>query len=322
MFTSDQLLNITSEKAFEQMAFALFNLHFKQNAIYRTYCDHLGIKPNEISQLKDIPFLPIQFFKGNTIYISNERPEVTYTSSGTTGNETSKHLVRRKIEDYLFLAETWFKNFFPNYEEAIVIGLLPNYLERKGSSLIDMVQYFIEKAQPESRFSLEMDDKLKDILIHDERPKILFGVTFALVQLAEKGIELKNTSIIETGGMKGMRKEIIRPELHTILENGLNTKSIYSEYGMTELLSQGYWIPEKKAFQIPPWMKIFSRNTTDPLETNLKGKGGINVIDLANQYSCPFIATEDIGTVHPNGTFDIAGRLDHTQTRGCNLLVL
>ena len=322
MFSTERLRNINTQKDFESLALELFQFHFENNALYKTYCEYIKRSPKSVKQITDIPFLPIQFFKSHQIYLGNTVPECVYSSSGTTGNSTSKHYVRSKKEDYLDLADTWFKKFFPNYPSAIIIGLLPNYLEREGSSLIDMVRHFIEQSQPESKFSLELDTDLEHLLTEDDRPKILFGVTFALVQLAEKGLNLRNTSIIETGGMKGMRKEIIRPELHQLLSKGLNTEKIYSEYGMTELLSQGYWTPEKKAFEAPPWMKVLVRNTTDPLSTKKEGKGGINVIDLANQYSCPFIATEDIGAVYSDGCFDIMGRLDHSQTRGCNLLVL
>lgn len=321
MFTSQTLISIQNEESFSKLALELFDFHIVNNEIYKKYCELLKINKAMIKNIEDIPFLPIQFFKSHKIYTANKDPEIAYASSGTTGSSQSKHFVADKTTDYLVLAENWFEHFFPKYKDHIIIGLLPSYLERKGSSLIDMVAYFINQSHfSESCFSLEANQNIRELL-ESHQPKIIFGVTYALLNLAEKGIKCKNTKVIETGGMKGMRKEIVREELHHKLKNGLGTNSIYSEYGMTELLSQAYSTPDNSSFTPPAWMKVFVRPTTDPLSSQRTGKGGLNIIDLANKNSCPFIATEDLGEVFENGNFNVSGRLDHSQTRGCNLLV-
>jgi phenylacetate-coenzyme A ligase PaaK-like adenylate-forming protein len=294
--------------------------------VYRSICDLLYIHPSDVTKVEDIPFLPIQFFKSRKVLSSLSEVEEVFSSSGTTGSITSKHFVTDMNvykESYL----KGFHHFYGNIKDYVVLALLPNYLERKGSSLVYMVDDLIKKTNnPESGFYLNNLDELAQKLITLDKScqkVLLIGVSFALLNLIEeKQFKLKNTIIMETGGMKGRRKELVRQELHLLLKNGFGVKEINSEYGMTELLSQGY-SRGNGVFETPPWMKILTRDTEDALTINLAEKsGGINVIDLANYNSCSFIATQDLGKVHQNGTFEIIGRFDHSDIRGCNLMVL
>jgi phenylacetate-coenzyme A ligase PaaK-like adenylate-forming protein len=319
----NKIFNIQSRIDFEKTSLELFQIHFKHNVIYKDYCTSLKINPLKVNKIEDIPFLPIQFFKSHDVRLKLENSDnyekITFTSSGTTGFETSKHHVNN-IEVYKKSFRKGFEKFYPSYKNAIIIGLLPSYLDREGSSLIYMVNDLINHSeQKESCFSKKLTPELKKLLSEDDRPKILIGVTFALLELAEEGLELKNTTVIETGGMKGMRKEMVREELHEILKMGFNTEHISSEYGMTELLSQAY-MNSYNVFESPEWMNFRIRNSTDPLTHFKNGKGALNVIDLANIYSCPFIATDDLAEVIDSNKAKILGRLDHSQIRGCNLI--
>ncbi|MFQ3304970.1 MAG: phenylacetate-coenzyme A ligase PaaK-like adenylate-forming protein [Polaribacter sp.] len=320
------MFNINSEKQFTKIALAVFKHQFKNNKVYRSFCDLLFVHPSSISTIEEIPFLPIQFFKSRKVLSSLDEIQETFTSSGTTGSSTSKHLVTN-INLYKESYLKGFAHFYGNIEEYTVLALLPNYLERQGSSLVFMVADLIEKSKKsESGFYLENMQELAQKLIElDEKGKktLLIGVSFALLDLIEmQQFNLKNTTIMETGGMKGRRKELVREELHTLLKDGFGVTEIHSEYGMTELLSQGY-SKGNGVFETPPWMKILTRDTEDALTINFPEKnGGINVIDLANYNSCSFIATQDLGKVHTNGTFEIIGRFDNSDIRGCNLLVL
>jgi len=276
--------------------------------------------------LQQIPFLPIQFFKSHTVVSNNEAPQAIFTSSGTTGMTTSQHLVT-DVSLYEESYRRGFSQFYGNIENYVVLALLPSYLEREGSSLIYMVEDLIQLSnQPESGFYLNNHDELIEKLIElDSQGQnvILIGVTYALLDLIEKRkFQLQNTIIMETGGMKGKRKEMIREELHQQLCAGFGVASIHSEYGMTELLSQAYSLGEG-IFECPSWMQILIRDTEDALSYITNGKtGGINVIDLANRNSCAFIATQDLGKKYANGTFEVLGRFDNSDIRGCNLMVV
>ena len=320
------IFNIQSKEEFKQISLEIFKQQFKNNKVYRSFCDLLYVHPSDVKELKDIPFLPIQFFKSKKILSSLDEIQETFTSSGTTGSITSKHFVT----DISIYQESYLKgfyHFYGNIKEYTVLALLPNYLERNGSSLVFMVDDLIKKSnKPESGLYLNnLDELAKKLIDLDQKGQkiLLIGVSFALLDLIEKQqFNLKNTVIMETGGMKGRRKELIRSELHSLLQNGFGVSEIHSEYGMTELLSQGY-SNGNGLFDCPPWMKILTRDTEDALTIQQPNKtGGINVIDLANYNSCSFIATQDLGKVHENGTFEIIGRFDNSDIRGCNLMVL
>lgn len=322
----NNIFNIQTQEEFKQVALNVFKHQFKNNKVYRSFCDLLYIHPSSINQVEEIPFLPIQFFKSRKILSSLEEVQETFTSSGTTGSITSKHFVT-DINLYKESYLKGFSHFYGNIEDYVVLALLPNYLEREGSSLVFMVDDLIQKSKnSESGFYLNNIEELaKKLTELDKKGQkvLLIGVSFALLDLIETAqFNLKNTIIMETGGMKGRRKELVREELHQILQNGFGVSEIHSEYGMTELLSQGY-SDGNGVFKTPPWMKILTRDTEDALTIQQIGKtGGINVIDLANYNSCSFIATQDLGKVHKNGTFEIIGRFDNSDIRGCNLMVL
>ena len=322
----EQIFNIQNEDDFKTCALKVFKHQFENNAVYRSFCDLLYIHQSDIKELKEIPFLPIQFFKSHQILSSKESVQEIFTSSGTTGRVTSKHLVT-DISWYEKSYLKGFEYFYGNIEDYTILALLPNYLEREGSSLIYMVDDLIKKSKKSaSGFYLNDLRKLSIELTHlnkNNKKTLLIGVTYALLDLIEQQeFQLKNTIIMETGGMKGRRKELIRDQLHEILCEGLGVTEIHSEYGMTELLSQGY-SRGNGIFNCPPWMKIFTRDTEDALTIFENSKtGGLNVIDLANYNSCSFIATQDLGKVNQNGNFEVLGRFDHSDIRGCNLMVM
>ena len=320
------IFNIQNKQEFKALSLAVFKHQFKNNKVYRSFCDLLFVHPSSISTIEEIPFLPIQFFKSRKVLSSLDEIQETFKSSGTTGSSTSKHLVTN-INLYKESYLKGFAHFYGNIEEYTVLALLPNYLERQGSSLVFMVADLIKKSKKvESGFYLDNIQELANKLLELNRNGqkiLLIGVSFALLDLIEmQQFNLKNTIIMETGGMKGRRKELVREELHTILQNGFGVTEIHSEYGMTELLSQGY-SRGNGIFETPPWMKILTRDTEDALSINASGKnGGVNVIDLANYNSCSFIATQDLGKVYENETFEVLGRFDNSDIRGCNLMVL
>ncbi len=322
----ESIFNIKSEAQFKEVAIAVFKHQFKNNKVYRSFCDLINKHPSDIREVEHIPFLPIQFFKSREVLSSTDKIDETFTSSGTTGSVTSKHFVT-DINLYKESYLKGFAHFYGNIEEYVVLALLPNYLERNGSSLVFMVDDLIAKSKnSESGFYLNNLDELAEKLTNLDKNGqkiLLIGVSFALLDLIEKHqFNLKNTIVMETGGMKGRRKELIRDELHELLQDGFKVDEIHSEYGMTELLSQGY-SKGNGVFETPPWMKILTRDTEDALTILPKGKaGGINVIDLANYNSCSFIATQDLGKVDENETFEIIGRFDDSDIRGCNLMVL
>ncbi len=321
-----EIFTISSQKQFEKIALKVFRFQYENNLVYNEFCKHLDIEKHAVKSLEQIPFLPIQFFKSHTI-VSNENPiQEIFTSSGTTGMITSKHLVT-DISLYEESYRKGFAQFYGNIEDYVVLALLPSYLEREGSSLIYMVKDLIELSNnAESGFYLHNHEELIEKLVALDsagQNVILIGVTFALLDLIEqRKFQLKNTIIMETGGMKGKRKEMIREELHEQLCEGFGVNAIHSEYGMTELLSRAYSLGNG-VFECPSWMQILIRDTEDALTYIKNGKtGGINVIDLANINSCSFIATQDLGKKNPNNSFEVLGRFDNSDIRGCNLMVL
>ncbi|WP_310024686.1 LuxE/PaaK family acyltransferase [Flavobacterium arsenatis] len=326
MIPAPDIFNISSQKQFEKIALKVFRFQYDNNAVYRQFCELLKVEKGNVKSLREIPFLPIQFFKSHEV-LSDENPvQQIFTSSGTTGMVTSRHLVT----DVTLYEESYrkaFSEFYGNIEDYAVLALLPSYLERQGSSLIYMVEDLIKLSNnPNSGFYLHNHDDLIEKLIElEEQDKnvILIGVTYALLDLIEKRkFNFNNTIIMETGGMKGKRKEMIREELHQQLCDGFGVSAIHSEYGMTELLSQAYSLGNG-IFECPSWMNILIRDTEDALNYVDNGKtGGINVIDLANINSCSFIATQDLGKKYPNNSFEVLGRFDHSDIRGCNLMVL
>jgi phenylacetate-coenzyme A ligase PaaK-like adenylate-forming protein len=320
-----QVFSITDQGQFERVALQVFQYQAKNCLIYNNFLSGLKIDPAEITKVQDIPFLPIQFFKAQRILSSADDVRVTFTSSGTTGMITSSHY----ITDVSWYEESFrkaFQLFYGDIKDYTILALLPAYLERPGSSLIYMAQDLITGSNnPDSGFYLYNHDDLAAQLKKQQqtkKPTLLIGVTFALLDFVEQyQLNFPELIMMETGGMKGRRKEMIREELHETLCKGFGVDDIHSEYGMTELLSQAYSKGDG-IFNCPPWMQIITRDTNDPLSIVTNGKaGGINVIDLANINSCSFIATQDLGKVYYNGDFEILGRFDNADIRGCNLLI-
>ena len=314
-----------NESSFEDIALELFHFQAVYNPVYRDFVRNLSVDIKSVKQLNQIPFLPIRFFKSHDIKTGEWIPEVTFTSSGTTSSTTSRHPVRH-LSFYLSHSQRTFEYFFGPLGDYHLLALLPSYLERQGSSLIAMIDHFIKESESVySAFYLHDVDQLVerlDSLRRDDKRTLLWGVSFALLDLAEHHtMDLSHCLVFETGGMKGKRKEIIRHELHKVLSESFHLKDVFSEYGMTELLSQAYTKGGTRFF-CPPWMRVLARDLTDPLETGLLNEtGGINVIDLANCHSVAFIETEDLGRVFDDGTFEVLGRADNSDVRGCSLLV-
>ena len=311
------------------MALDIFRLQYHQNEIYKKYVDSLNIIPESIVSIEEIPFLPISFFKTHEVATTIFEAEIIYESSGTTGESKSRHLVKN-LSLYRKSFTKTFNLFYGDPKKWCILGLLPGYLERKNSSLVTMVNELIHKTDNSfSGFYLHDHEKLYQALVHNEiiqQPTLLVGVTFSLLDFAEKySIKLKNTIIMETGGMKGRREEITREEVHRSLEKKLGVNVIHSEYGMTELLSQAY-SKGKGLFHCPPWMKVLVREYNDPFEiisqpaTEKSVNGLLNIIDLVNLYSCCFIATDDVGKLYKNNSFEVLGRRDVSDLRGCSLL--
>ena len=322
----NSIFNIQSETDFKATALEVFKFQFEHNAVYRSFCDLLYKHPSDVTSLEQIPFLPIEFFKTHTIISTNKPTKATFKSSGTTGSIVSKHHVV-DLDVYKQSFRTGFESFYGTIENYTVLALLPSYLEREGSSLVYMANDMIlQSKQPESGFYLHDLEALKNTLTSLEakgQKTLLIGVSYALLDLIEAySFELKHTIVMETGGMKGQRKELVKSELHALLKQGFGVDTIHSEYGMTELLSQAY-SKGGGVFKTPPWMKVLTRDPEDALSIQPIGKsGGINIIDLANINSCAFIATQDLGKIRSDGTFEILGRFDQSDIRGCNLMVL
>lgn len=322
----EEIFKINTSEEFNSLALKVFKFQFENNKVYRSFCDLLYIHPSDVTTVSEIPFLPIEFFKSKSILSSKADIQATFTSSGTTGSVTSKHLVT-DVSIYKKSYLTAFEQFYGNIENYVVLALLPSYLERQGSSLIYMVDDLIKKSNhPESGFYLNDLDAIKKQLItldKSEQKVLLIGVSFALLNLVEyHQFQLSHTIVMETGGMKGKRKELIRSELHQLLKDGFGVSEIHSEYGMTELLSQAY-SKGNGVFECPNWMRVLTRDTEDPLTVLEPGiTGGMNIIDLANVNSCAFIATQDLGKVYNDGGFEVIGRFDNSDVRGCNLMVI
>ena len=314
-----------SELNFVDKALKAFHYQYLNNPVYHNFCKLLKINPKNVKTFDKIPFLPISFFKTHEIKTNHFEEEIIFTSSGTTGNSTSRHFVK-DITLYEESFTTCFELFYDNPENYCILALLPSYLERDGSSLIYMTEKLIEKSKhAKSGFYLHNIDELAEQLIALEKKQqktLLIGVSFAFLDLFEKHqFQLKHTIIMETGGMKGKRKELTREELHQVIKKASGVSNIHSEYGMTELLSQAYAIKDG-FYSTPPWMKIIIKDINDPFQSLSNNKtGAINIIDLANIDSCCFIATQDLGKINDNGQFEVLGRFDNSDIRGCNLLV-
>ncbi len=320
-----RFLTVSTSNDFEKEAIATFHRQYEANPVYRSYCDLLNISPSEIKVLGDIPFLPIQFFKSHTVQCFRAEPTLVFSSSGTTTSVNAKHpLLNKRFYESSF--QKGFEDHYGTPKNWAILALLPAYLERQGSSLIYMMDALIQQSEhPASGFYLDELDQLKaqlEVLEAQEHPILLLGVSFALLEFAEKHpMTLKHTVVMETGGMKGRRKEMIREDLHAVLKNAFGLEKIHSEYGMTELLSQAYSSGDGR-FNAPPWMKVIPHEINDPFCAVKTTKiGRLNIIDLANQESCAFIATDDLGRAFPDGSFEVMGRLDQSDVRGCNLLV-
>jgi phenylacetate-coenzyme A ligase PaaK-like adenylate-forming protein len=321
-----RIFEIKSDPEFRALAFEIFNYQARENILYKKFIEEPGISGEELKTLETIPFLPIEFFKNNKIFSGSRVPGQFFESSGTSGSSVSRHYVADTgIYEQSFLRS--FRLFYDDPSEFVIAALLPSYMERKNSSLVFMVDSLIRKSG--SKLSGFYRDDIPEMLENIKKARegtkkiILIGVSYALLDLAEKySPDLSDIIVMETGGMKGMRKEMIRSELHSILKKSFNVSTIHSEYGMTELLSQA-WSKGEGVFYCPPWMKILIRDPQDPLEvTSQPGiTGGINVIDLANIHSCSFIATGDLGKLQDDGGFEVLGRLDNQDIRGCNLLI-
>ncbi len=321
----EQIFNVGKEN-FEELAVSISKYQYATIPIYKKYMDALGISVSSITSLQTIPFLPIQFFKTHQVISESAQGDFTiFESSGTTGQIASKHFVQ-DINLYKRSFSNCFEFFFGQVNEYCILGLLPSYLERGNSSLVYMVDNLIrESKHSSSGFYLHNHAELyKTILDLEEKKQasVLIGVTYALLDFAEKyPMQLNYTVIIETGGMKGRREELLRDEVHTILKKSFEVPQIYSEYGMTELLSQAYLLRDG-IFHSPNWMKLMVRDINDPFQVATVGKGVLNVIDLANIHSCCFIATDDVGEVFADGSFLVNGRLDAADLRGCSLMLL
>jgi hypothetical protein len=324
-YLEEKVFSIHNDQAFESIALEVYHFQFHNNPLYRAYCEALGKNPGNVSHTGSIPFLPISFFKTQEVKTGSFKPELVFESSGTTGLQSSKHFLRFAVQYEKSFLEG-FRSFFGDPQSYCILGLLPSYLERSNSSLVYMVDQLVKQSKhPSSGFYLhDLEGLAKNLSALEEQGQdtILFGVSYALLDLAaQKSMPLKHTSIVETGGMKGRRKEMSKQELYDALRSAFDLDHVYSEYGMTELLSQAYAIDG--LYTAPPWMKVYLREETDPLEIiKASGQTGvINIIDLANLYSCSFIATEDAGRLHDFG-FEVLGRVDHSDIRGCSLMLI
>lgn len=308
-----------SDKEFEQTALQLFEIQSKQNPVYREYLKYLQVTPENIKSILDIPCLPIEFFKSHDVKTGEWTQEQIFKSSGTTKTGRSQHFIPNKTF-YQQLSLRIAEQYFGDIDKIKILALLPSYLENGDSSLVEMVNHFISKAATESGFHLNSHVELVKKLNHSTERVMLFGVSYALLDLAESfEMDLSEHIIVDTGGMKGRKKEMTRTELHSRLKKSFNSSVIHSEYGMTELLSQAYGVEGNLRF--PIWCKPLARDLNDPFDIKTKGAGALNVIDLANAYSCAFIETKDLVQIRNNGEFEVLGRMDNTDIRGCSLLL-
>jgi len=321
----DKIFGISNEDEFRTVAMAVFRYQSTENPVYAEYIRLLGRSPGSVGSPEEIPFLPVEFFREHKVLSGNTEPEFLFESSGTTSGNASKHYVT-DLGIYRKSFTRGFELFYGKPEDYCILALLPSYLGRENSSLVFMADELIRQSgHPESGFYLNNLDELVNLIRDLEtsgQRSLLLGVSFALADMAEKfQLDLHHTIVMETGGMKGKRKEITREELHGLLKKGFGIQTVHSEYGMTELLSQAY-SKGKGIFHCPPWMKVMIRDPYDPLSPVSKNNsGGINIIDLANIHSCSFIATQDIGKLTGDRGFEVIGRFDHSHIRGCNLMV-
>ncbi|MEO6406913.1 MAG: acyl transferase [Ferruginibacter sp.] len=319
----ERIFDVTTDN-FDALCIEIFNYQYQQNNLYNTFCKALSVNPSTINKIEQIPFLPIGFFKSHEIKSTEFVPQLVFESSGTTGTIPSRHLVKEK-EIYIKNFRKAFSHFYGDPQSYSIIGLLPSYLERQTSSLVYMVNDLVKlSGHRRSGFYLYEFEKLQDTILQNEaegQTTLLIGVTYALLDFAEKfPMQLNHTIVMETGGMKGRKEEMTREAVHTKLKQQLGLNEVHSEYGMTELLSQAYSTKDG-IFETPSWMKILLRATDDPFDFSVT-TGAINIIDLANIHSCSFIATDDIGTHNATGKFEIRGRLDNSDIRGCSLMAL
>ena len=320
MANYDNIFSIGSDAEFEREALSLFRYQAEHCAPYAEYVHLLGIEPNDVTRVEDIPMLPIEIFKSHKVYCGKGEPEIIFTSSATTGMVQSRHYV----EDLALYERAFteaFRLFYGNEKECSIYALLPSYLEREGSSLVYMAEKLIASCGGGGFYLHDYEKLLRD-MSRDDNPKILLGVTYALLDLAENfAPHLENTVVMETGGMKGKRKELPKNELHKILCSAFGVERIHSEYGMAELMSQAYSLGDG-ILRTPKWMRILVRDVNNPFARLGAGRrGGLDIIDLANRSSCAFIATQDMGIRYEDGSFRIEGRISQSDIRGCNLLV-
>jgi len=323
--SKEQVFSITNNAEFNDAALQVFRHQAANCSVYNKFIRGLKIDAAKVDSIEQVPFLPVEFFKSHTVVSNNNPVEITFSSSGTTGITTSRHMVT-DVSWYIESFRRAFQLFYGDVTNYTVLALLPSYLEREGSSLIYMAEDLIKQSSnPDSGFYLYNYEELYHQLKKQQqakKPTLLIGVTFALLDFVEQHpIDFPELIVMETGGMKGRRKEMIREELHEVLCKGFGVDAIHSEYGMTELLSQAY-SKGNGIFNTPPWMRILTRDTNDPMSLITDSKtGGVNIIDLANINSCSFIATQDLGKVYADNSFEILGRFDNADIRGCNLLI-
>lgn len=319
------IFDIRTAADFERLAMQAFYFQYMNNPVYREYCDLLYVDAGAINYIADVPFMPVEFFKSHKVLCDGREAEVVFTSSSTTGSIPSSHYVA-DAELYRKAFTAGFEQFYGKPSDFCILGLLPAYLERNGSSLVYMVDELAKlSGDSNSGFFLHNHEELYETICRLEqtsRKYILIGVSFALLDFAEKyRLQMKNGIVMETGGMKGRRKEMVRSELHSILKDSFGVKSIHSEYGMTELLSQAYSFGDG-LYRNSATMKVLVREPNDPLCVHASGNGALNVVDLANIYSCSFLQTSDLGQVFDDGSFSVSGRFDSADVRGCNLMVV
>ena len=323
-YPAENIFKITDYNSFNDQALKIFHLQYRDSEVYRKYVNHLGIDTGDIQSIEQVPFLPLEFFKSQKVICRNLTAEIVFHSSGTTGHATSKHFVADKNLYHESFTRS-FELFYGDPTQYCILALLPSYLENENSSLVYMMNKLIKlSGDSRSGFYLDQYDLLLENLekVYKEKTVILLGVSYALLDLIERhSLDFPELIVIETGGMKGRRLEIIREDLHKSLKEGFGVSSIHGEYGMTELLSQAYSMGNG-FFHTPPWMHVMVRDLHDPFAYLPQGKNGpLNIIDLANVHSCSFLATQDLGRVNADGSFEVLGRVDNSDVRGCSLLL-